>query len=109
MLFLADAEGDSNEKLKLHYGSALDADILQVAHHGYNNTNAGIVYPYVTPQIVLWPIQTSDWKSGDNVYNISFNLTYLNKSGITHYCAGAANITFGNLSTWTPTKQNWKP
>ena len=109
MLFLADAEGDSNEKLKLHYGSALDADILQVAHHGYNNTNAGIVYPYVTPQIVLWPIQTSDWKSGDNVYNISFNLTYLNKSGITHYCAGAANITFGNLSTWAPTKQNWKP
>ena len=109
MLFLADAEGDSNAKLELLYDSALDADILQVAHHGYNNTNAGIVYKYVTPSIVLWPIQTSDWKSGDNVYNISFNKQYFDKTGIKHYVGGAANTTFENLSTWLPTKENWKP
>ena len=109
MLFMADAEGDSNAKLELLYGSELDADILQVAHHGYNNTNAGIVYKYVTPSIVLWPIQTSDWKSGDNVYNIAFNKQYLDKSGIKHYVGGAANTTFENLSTWVPTKENWKP
>ena len=109
MLFMADAEGDSNAKLKLHYGSALDADILQVAHHGYNNTNAGIVYPYVTPSIVLWPIKTGDWKSGANVFNVSFNQTYLNKGNIKHYCAGGANTTFGDLSTWVPTKTDWRP
>ena len=109
MLFLADAEGASNAKLKELYGSALDADILQVAHHGYNNTNAGIVYEYVTPSIVLWPIQSSDWKDGDNVYNIDFNLKYLNKSGIKHYVAGAGNTTFENLSTWVATRQDWKP
>ena len=109
MLFLADAEGDSNAKLELLYGSELDADILQVAHHGYNNTNAGIVYKYVTPSIVLWPIQTSDWKSGDNVYNVSFNKQYFDKTGIKHYVGGAANTTFENLSTWLPTKENWKP
>lgn len=108
-LFTADAEGVANEQLKTIYGSELKADILQVAHHGYNNTNAGIVYQYVNPTIVLWPIQTSDWKSGDNVFNIDFNLQYLNKSTITHYCAGAANITFENLTTWLPTMSDWKP
>ena len=109
MLFLADAEGDSNSKLETLYGSELNADILQVAHHGYDNTNAGIVYKYITPSIVLWPIQTSDWKSGDNVYNIDFNKLYFDKSGITHYVGGASNTTFENLSTWVSTKQNWKP
>jgi hypothetical protein len=108
-LFLADAEGDSNAKLEKLYGSELNADILQVAHHGYNNTNAGIVYKYITPSIVLWPIQTSDWKSGDNVYNISFNKQYFDKSNIKHYVGGAANTTFENLTTWLPTRVNWKP
>lgn len=109
MLFLADAEGDLNSKLEAIYGSWLDSDIVQVAHHGYNNTNAGIVYQYVTPTIVLWPIQTSDFKTGDNVYNISFNLKYFDKKGISHYVGGAANTTFGNLKTWVPTRENWKP
>ena len=109
MLFLADAEGASNSKLETLYGSTLDADILQVAHHGYNNTNAGIVYKYVTPSIVLWPIQTSDWKSGDNVYNVSFNKQYFDKTSISHYVGGAANTTFENLTSWIPTKLNWKP
>lgn len=108
-LYTADAEGDMNQMLKDIYGNELDADILQVAHHGYNNTNAGIVYQYVTPSIVLWPIQTSDWKSGANVFNVGFNQTYLNKTGITHYCAGAANITFDNFTTWKATRTDWKP
>ena len=109
-LYLADAEGDSNAQLKKLYGANLDADILQVAHHGYNNTNAGIIYEYITPSIVLWPIQTSDYKgSGANVYNVSFNKQYFDKSGISHYCAGAANTTFENFTTWIPTRQNWKP
>ena len=109
MLFLADSEKALNPKLDNIYGAALDADILQVAHHGYNNTNAGIVYEHVTPSIVLWPIQTSDWKSGDNVYNVSFNKSHFDKVGIAHYVGGAANTTFGNLSTWVPTRQDWKP
>ena len=109
MLFLADAEGAANTQLKTHYGSDLDADILQVAHHGYINTNADLVYPYITPTIVLWPIARYDWKTGDNVFNIWFNTTYLNKGGITHYCAADANITFEDLTTWVATKLDWKP
>ena len=109
MLFLADAEGDSNAKLDTLYGDTLDADILQVAHHGYNNTNAGIIYEHVTPSIVLWPIQSSDWKSGDNVYNIDFNKKNFDKDGISHYVGGSANTTFENLVTWIPTRENWKP
>ena len=108
-LFLADAEGASNAQLKALYGAELDADILQVAHHGYNNTNAGIVYDYVNPSIVLWPIQSSDWKSGDNVYGVSFNKQHFDKTGIAHYVGGSANTTFENFSTWTPTRSNWKP
>lgn len=108
-LYLADAEGDANAQLKKLYGENLKADIVQVAHHGYNNTKADIVYPYVNPSIVLWPIQTSDYKSGDNVYNQPLNKPYFNKSGINNYCAGDANTTFENLTTWAPTKTNWKP
>lgn len=108
-LYLADAEGDANAQLKALYGENLKADIVQVAHHGYNNTNANIVYAYVNPTIVLWPIQTADYKSGDNVYNLSLNKQYFNKSGISNYCAGGANTTFENLTTWAPTKTNWKP
>ena len=109
MLFLADSEKALNPKLDNIYGAALDADILQVAHHGYNNTNAGIVYEHVTPTIVLWPIQTSDWKSGPNVYNVSFNKSHFDKAGIAHYVGGDANTTFEDLTTWIPTRQNWKP
>ena len=109
MLFLADAEGDANAKLDTLYGATLDADVVQVAHHGYDNTNAGIIYKHVTPSIVLWPIQSSDFKSGANVYNVSFNKQYFDKSGISHYVGGAANTTFEDLTTWKPTKENWKP
>lgn len=109
MFFLADAEGAANTRLKNLYGNALDADILQVAHHGYNNTEADLVYPYITPSIVLWPIREADYKSGANVFNVWFNQTYLNKTGIKHYCAADANITFANMSTWLPTRENWKP
>ncbi len=109
MLFLADSEGDLNAKLDTIYGSWLDSDVLQVAHHGYNNTNAGIIYKYVTPSIVLWPIQSSDFTSGANVFNVGFNQTYLAKASIKHYVGGAANTTFENLSTWIPTRENWKP
>ena len=109
MLFLADAEGAANTQLKTHYGSALAADVLQVAHHGYNNTNADLVYPFIDPSIVLWPIQTSDWKTGANVYNIWFNQTYLTKRGVAHYCAGGANTTFEDLTTWIPTRTEWRP
>ena len=109
MLFLADSEAVSNPKLANIYGEALDADILQVAHHGYDNTNAGVVYKYITPSIVLWPIQTSDWKSNANVYNVSFNSSNFDKPGILHYVAGDSNITFSNFNTWRPTKENWKP
>lgn len=108
-LYLADAEGDANAQLKALYGENLKADIVQVAHHGYNNTNANIVYPYVNPTIVLWPIQTADYKEGDNVYNLSLNKQYFNKSGISNYCAGDANTTFEDLTTWAPTKNKWKP
>lgn len=109
MLFLADAEGDLNAKLDAIYGSWLNSDILQVAHHGYNNTNAGIVYKHVSPDIVLWPIQSSDFKSGANVFNVGFNQTYLTKRTTKHYVGGAANTTFENLNTWIPTRENWKP
>ena len=109
MLFLADAEGASNTKLDTLYGDTLDSDIVQVAHHGYSNTNAGIVYEHVSPSIVLWPIQSSDWKSNDNVYNIDFNKKHFDKEGISHYVGGAANTTFEDLVTWIPTRENWKP
>ena len=109
-LMLADAEGNENRALVSRYGNELDADILQLSHHGYNNTDAGIVYDLVTSaKIILWPVSTGhyDGSGGANVANVSFNRRFFS-GGYTNHIAGEDNMTIIDFTTWIPEKR-WLP
>jgi hypothetical protein len=108
-LYLADAEGLLNNQLKTIYSSDLKCDILQLAHHGYDNTNAGVVYAYTKPSIVFWPVSAGhyDGSGGAYVKGVSFNKQFF-AEGITNHVAGETNMTIKNFDTWVP-EPRWNP
>ena len=108
-LYLADAEGLMNAALKTHYGSELKTDILQLAHHGYNNTDAGPVYELADPTIVFWPVSTGhyDGTGGATVRDVSFNKRFF-KNGIDNHIAGETNMTITDFYSWLP-DERWDP
>lgn len=55
-LVLGDAYPKNTKALATIYKENLKADIVQVSHHGYDNTDAGQVYQYVQATMVLWPV-----------------------------------------------------
>ncbi len=108
-LYLADAEGLLNTQLKNIYGSELKCDILQLAHHGYHNTDAGMVYSYAKPTIVFWPVSTGhyDGSGGATVRDVIFNRQFF-ADGITNHVAGETNMTITDFKTWVP-EPRWNP
>ena len=108
-LYLADAEGLLNTQLKNIYGSELKCDILQLAHHGYHNTDAGMVYSYAKPTIVFWPVSTGhyDGTGGACVRDVIFNRQFF-ADGITNHVAGETNMTITDFKTWVP-EPRWNP
>ena len=108
-LYLADAEGLVNAALKTLYGSELKTDILQLAHHGYNNTEAGPVYELADPTIVFWPVSTGhyDGTGGATVRDVAFNQRFF-KNGIDNHIAGETNMTITDFYSWLP-DERWDP
>ena len=110
-LMLADSEVNENRALVSIYGDELDAEILQLTHHGYSNTEAGPLYDLVkSVEIVLWPVSTGhyDGSGGANVSGVSFNQRFF-KNGIANHVAGETNMTITDFTTWTPEKDRWLP
>ena len=58
ILFLGDTGIESSEKLLKTQYDKLDADIVQVAHHGQSGATKDL-YDRISPDICLWP--TPDW------------------------------------------------
>jgi hypothetical protein len=112
-LYMADSSAASNPGvLAPIYNTSLKADILQVAHHGYADTDAGTVYKYVNPQIVFWPSCAQHFYGYEIGYmensreyggtkNVGFN-DILFADGIKHYIHGSKNLTFTDFETWEP-------
>ena len=105
-LYLADAEGILNKQLETIYGSELKSDVLQAAHHGYNNTDADKVYGLADPSIVFWPLSSQEYRNC-NIENISFNKRFF-KNGIENYVAGETNMTITDFYSWLP-DDRWDP
>ena len=59
MIMLGDSGAGSTYYLNKLYGSWLKADMLTVAHHGYQGANAAL-YQNIDADIVLWPINRED-------------------------------------------------
>jgi hypothetical protein len=108
-IFLGDTHVNANKFVTNPlYRNELDCDILQVAHHGYGDTGAGVIYKHLkNVKMVLWPDRrghydgrnpdgtiymengkgygwgSSDQADGGVFGSVGFNQTYLNKPGIT--------------------------
>lgn len=114
-LYLADSHSKANTNvLDPIYNTSLDADIVQVAHHGYGDTSAGKVYQHLTPEMVFWPVMRGhfDGKNPDDstyyekgsayngVANVGFNSS-LFAEGIKHFVfTHNICIVIDNFETW---------
>ena len=109
-LYLGDAEGLMNGALEELYGEELKCDILQLAHHGYNNTAAGPVYEIADPTIVFWPVSTGhyDGTGGATVRDVAFNQRFF-APGIDNHIAGETNMTIKDFYSWLPEEDRWNP
>ena len=58
-IMLGDSGESSTAYLNKLYGKWLKADMVTVAHHGYQGANAAL-YKNIGADIVLWPINKSD-------------------------------------------------
>ena len=92
------------------YNTELQADILQVAHHGYGNTGGNFIYKYIEPSMVFWPVCRNHFWGRDvgykerglvyiGVKDVSFN-RILFKEGIQHFVHEEECIVFENFDTW---------
>ena len=109
-LYLGDAEGLMNGALEELYGEELKCDILQLAHHGYHNTDAGPVYEIADPTIVFWPVSTGhyDGTGGATVRDVAFNQRFF-APGIDNHIAGETNMTIKDFYSWLPEDERWNP
>lgn len=60
VLFLGDLSYDGGSRLGRENGTALKADIVQMAHHGQNGVGKS-VYESISPKICLWPAPQWLW------------------------------------------------
>ena len=95
VLMLGDTFPKINKQLANIYQEQLKSDVLQVAHHGYNNTDAATVNKYCNPSIVLYPVSTGDMRR-ENVLNVAVNAPL---KGKTSYAPHGGNVVLDH---------NWK-
>ena len=55
VLFLGDGYHQVGDRLVQKYGDDLQADVVQMAHHGGRNGQSKAVYQAIDPDISLWP------------------------------------------------------
>ncbi len=63
IVFLGDAEFGESDRMMYLSGDTLKADIMQYAHHGYENQCRGNLYQKIDPSVVLWPMPFVNWQS----------------------------------------------
>ena len=98
LLVLGDAYPKNTKALATIYKENLKADIVQVSHHGYDNTDAGQVYQYVQATMVLWPVAGYE-KDSNNLVNAKVNAIFKNIPSDMQFTPRGNNIDFD---------ENWK-
>ena len=69
ILMLGDTYPKINKALSTIYQNELKSDVLQAAHHGYDNTDATTVNKLCNPSIVLYPVSTGDMRRENVLYH----------------------------------------
>lgn len=65
----------------------IKADILQVAHHGYSDTQSSLIYSFIEPKMVLWPDRRGHF-DGSNPGFADNNADYYYKDGKVYDASG---------------------
>lgn len=65
MVMLGDCSEDAGEILCKNYGEGLEAEVVQVAHHGYVGGSTAL-YTNIDPIYVFWPAGSSQYKKCEN-------------------------------------------
>ena len=114
ILMLGDAITKENAFMATVYGKALKSDILQVTHHGLNNSgadtetgNSKSVNQLCAPTITLWPAGFDKSQNKDKyAYALTVGLNAYLVKNTTTYGANDGNVTFDenwNVKTPYPT------
>ena len=93
LLVLGDAYPLNTKALATIYKEDLKADIIQVSHHGYDNTDAGQVYQYVQATMVLWPVAGYE-KDSNNLVNAKVNAIFKDIPSNMQFTPRGNNIDF---------------
>ena len=94
ILFLGDAEfGESDVMMHLP-ADVLHADIMQYAHHGYENQCRGELYQKIDPETVLWPMPFVNWQSDSygKVFQPRYEGTLTNKHRENEWIRGTESV-----------------
>ncbi|MBO7302790.1 MAG: hypothetical protein J6U68_01235, partial [Clostridia bacterium] len=97
-LVLGDAYPQNTAALATIYKENLKADIVQLSHHGYDNTDAAQVYKYVQATMVMWPVAGYE-KDQCNLVNANVNAIFKSIPSNMQFTPRGKNIDFD---------ENWK-
>ena len=97
-LVLGDAYPQNTAALAKIYKESLKADIVQVSHHGYDNTDAAQVYEYVKATMVMWPVAGYE-KDQCDLVNANVNAIFKSIPSNMQFTPVGKNIDFD---------ENWK-
>ena len=62
MMMLGDCAEESNQVIRMNYGESLEAEVVQVAHHGYKGGSTSL-YRLINPIYVFWPVSDAEHSS----------------------------------------------
>ena len=62
MVMLGDTSEYSNPYIRNNYGTSLESEVVQVAHHGYDG-GSWELYERINPLYVLWPVGNNNYYS----------------------------------------------
>lgn len=79
VLWLGDAQDDASKSMRATYGSALQTEMVQYAHHGFTGCEWKL-YQLVAPKLIWWPQGETAYEA----YNISANASKSNYLGVNY-------------------------
>lgn len=97
-MVLGDVFPQNTAALAKIYKESLKADIVQTAHHGYDNTDAAQVYKYVQATMVIWPVASYEMRQCD-LKNANVNAIFKSIPDNMQFAPHGGNIDFD---------ENWK-
>lgn len=114
IIFLGDSEPLQTKAMYAQYGEEnFRCDALQLAHHGYGNTNTGndshVINVASQATVVFCPVSTHDLTSNDaNVMGMPQNALFFYNDNVTVHVGGEDNVTL-DLFTLEQIGERWEP